>query len=527
MRASIGLGYRTLDHDAQHLLRRLSLLTVPNWSAWVVADATRALDRLVEVHLVEPAGRDAVGQARYRLHQLVADFARELVTPQEEHAALTELVAAWLALACAADERVGHGKVFANDIPVPAAVIQEDTYRFAEQAPRDWFEVERPGLIEAVGQACRLGRADLAGGLALRLTGFLALRGYDDDREYTLRQAIGCVRVHGSDHLLVQLLGALFSVCAQRNRFARLPEIAAEQLAVARRLNSPELLLRAFFQVGYTEGHRSRFAAAADWLWQAIAMGDRGEVPEHLIAVPLTTLARMYARSGQLARALPLHERAIAIDRATSSPSRQTALYLYHYAASLAYSGRLDTAEEALREALNITKEKGDELGTATLEQALGSVEIQRGRWTTATELLERSLKVHDRLGNDLGIGEVLRSQADLAFAERRFVDADELLRRALVIWRGIGDPLEMASTLARMERVQAAAGAPAAAAAFRREYRALLAELDLDESCLCVPATSPKADIIERLRALILRGAAGRTHRPAAALPRLARPIA
>ena len=48
------------------------------------------------MHLVEPLGRDGAGQDRYRLHDLVADFAREEVraveSARERTAALPRLL---------------------------------------------------------------------------------------------------------------------------------------------------------------------------------------------------------------------------------------------------------------------------------------------------------------------------------------------------------------------------------------------------------------------------------------------------
>jgi len=59
----------------------LSLLATADWPEWVAqalldvtpVRARKLLDQLTDVHLVEPLGLDAVGQRRYRLHELVAE----------------------------------------------------------------------------------------------------------------------------------------------------------------------------------------------------------------------------------------------------------------------------------------------------------------------------------------------------------------------------------------------------------------------------------------------------------------------
>ncbi|MCW3840506.1 hypothetical protein ONA70_10405 [Micromonospora yasonensis] len=88
VRASIGLSYQALSHAEQQLIRRLALLWAPDWPAWVADElcagpAEPLLDELVNVHLVEPVGVDAVGQQRFRLHDLIAEFARERAQAEE------------------------------------------------------------------------------------------------------------------------------------------------------------------------------------------------------------------------------------------------------------------------------------------------------------------------------------------------------------------------------------------------------------------------------------------------------------
>jgi hypothetical protein len=55
-------------------------------------------------------------------------------------------------------------------------------------------------------------------------------------------------------------------------------------------------------------------------------------------------------------------------------------------------------------------------------------------------------------------------------------------------IWRRLGVQVQVARTLARLERVLRAAGDSAAATACQREWRTVLAELELDERCLRLP---------------------------------------
>lgn len=82
----------------------------------------------------------------------------------------------------------------------------------------------------------------------------------------------------------------------------------------------------------------------------------------------------------------------------------------------------------------------------------------------------------------------MLRSLGDLAAAQGHDTAAIGALHRALEIWRGLGGRVQMARTLARLERVLRAAGDASAATACRREWHAVLTDFELDEKCLRLP---------------------------------------
>ena len=203
VRASIGLSYQALGPSHQVLFRRLGLLSAPEWPAWVADElveesADRQLDELVNLHLVDPVGVDRIGQQRFRLHDLVADFAREHAAAEvfDGDRVVARLLTVGHAPAGVADGGCGHG--YGSGPPVgPAPQRAAVTVR---AAPADWFEVERSNLIAAMGHACRIGRSDLAGGFALRLAGSLRLRGRRVERVATFRRALTVASAGGGDH---------------------------------------------------------------------------------------------------------------------------------------------------------------------------------------------------------------------------------------------------------------------------------------------------------------------------------------
>ncbi len=488
VRASIGLSYRALGHVHRQLIRRLALLWMPDWPAWVADElaagpAEPLLDELVNVHLLEPVGVDAVGQQRYRLHDLVAEFARERALAEENADDLDrmthDILRAWLALASVADDASGHGYEYGNDLlncpvpPGPSAV--------ARAAPVSWFEVERVTLVAAVGRARRLGRADLAGALALRLAGFLRVHGHRDDQISTLREALAAVRSGGHDRLRLRLAQTLFTAYVDQDLDAEMPALTEEMLAWARALGEPDLLIRALLQAGLYAKRRGRLNEAARYYEQSLAAC--GDASPLLVSTALSSVAVAYAEAGRPQDALPLSERAVAIQRTAGAPVI-TAMRLLIHGEVLAELGRLADAQTALAEALALHEAAGHAAARAYAEVRLADLAIRRGQWEIAGGLIGGALATFERLGDAGSAAYALRSLGDLALAQGRLREALEPLRRALDIWQRLRLPLEAARLHARLDQALSILDDPGAV-----EHRAacdrILHDLGLDARAL------------------------------------------
>lgn len=458
VRASISLSYAGLSDEARALMRRLGLLTAAEWPAWVAGDgAGRLLDRLIESHLVEPVGRDTLGQARFRLHDLVADFARERAftedSPEQRVRTLSTMLSGWLALAATADDQIPHGVIrpepAVEGLPAPSAAVD-----LARDQPAEWFEAERRSLADAVEQASRHGLADLAGRIALRLSGFLWLRAYDEEWDQALRSATMAVRAAGLDHLLVRLLDAQFEVGMQLHRYAELPAIAAEERAAAARIGDYEMEVSALRHSGRAALRLDRAHEAVAAMEKAVSIARRPGMSEALLSDCLTSLGWAHRESGDPELALPLLTAALDIDRRVGESFR-TGLRLYHFGIASTDAGNLADAEQALGKAMTIAEAAGDDSGMAYVEQALADVDIRRNRLAQAGERLSHSLRGHEGRGDDDGIATSLRSLGHLAAIEQRWQDAVELLRQSLAIWHRIGPHVEVERTRALLDKIQ------------------------------------------------------------------------
>ncbi len=469
VRASIALSYHSLSERGRRLLRLLALVAAQDWPVWVprvllgdaADDAPAALAELVDVHLVARVG------TRYRLHDLVAVFAGELLADDEP--AAIRLLEGWLALAVAADEQVPHGETFALPVAVgePPVPVPD---------PYEWFDEERPSLLVAVAEAVRLGRPDLAGHLALRMSGYLALRCWYDDWLAALDLAIGSVRAAGLDELLLRLLSALSAAHRLADRLAELPAVAAEELAVARRLGDRAAEVTALCHGSQALRDLGRFRRAAELLAEAMELAPSA-------TEPLVGAVVLRIKTGEPELALELLAK---VPR--EGGSARTALYHYLEALALVDVDRLPEAAATADAGLEIATRIGDDVGVAYLMWIQASVDIRAGRWRSAGDLLEEALRASEKLGAFDVLAETLRALGDLAAAQGRNTAAIGALHRAMEIWRRLGVRVQVARTLARLERVLRAAGDSAAATACQREWRTVLAELELDERCLRLP---------------------------------------
>ncbi|MGH3785880.1 MAG: BTAD domain-containing putative transcriptional regulator [Pseudonocardiaceae bacterium] len=192
VRTSLALSCESLDAMARCAFRRLGLLEIRDFAPWVTAalldveqgTAEELLDTLVDRHLLDVVGRDASGRLRYRLHDLLRIYARELVAQEPEAdrlAALDRAFGGWLGLAeeagrCMASSAFPgtfeSGTCWQPDESVVNAV--------ATDAP-GWFKAEWAALIGAVEQAYSVGSDHLGWALGVRLARFFLVRGYYDD----------------------------------------------------------------------------------------------------------------------------------------------------------------------------------------------------------------------------------------------------------------------------------------------------------------------------------------------------------
>ncbi|MGH4026505.1 MAG: BTAD domain-containing putative transcriptional regulator [Pseudonocardiaceae bacterium] len=448
VRASLALSYESLHRTGRRVFRRIGLLGACDVPAWVSTallgdtepGAENLMDTLVDTRLLEVAGIDAAGQQRFRCHDLLRAYAREVVTAHEPEAerlaALERVLSGWLALAEEAGERLAN-PVFGVTVEAVSGWRPEAAaIRPATADPASWFQAEWAALIDAVTQAHAVGLDHLACALGARLAPFYTVRGYYDDwRQICEVMLAAADRMRDHRWMGMALRG--------------LGELALVHYDL-------DAALDAFRQA------RTAFSAAGDQHGQAVAVLGIGAV---------------HVEAGRFDEALPCLVHALACFRELTD-RRSEGWSLRRLGTLHLLQGQFAQAAVCLQQALGALDEAADPLGTAGALERLGSVRTLQRRPQEAHDLLERSLWLRREHGDHFGEARTLQSLGDLHCNAEQWDRALRCLGAALRLWRRLRLPREQAAVLDRMGIVHENAGNPAAAQRLRREAR-LLSALD------------------------------------------------
>ncbi|MBP2367862.1 AfsR/SARP family transcriptional regulator [Pseudonocardia parietis] len=428
VRAGLALSCAGLDPDARRAFRRLGLLAVPDFAAWVVAallDVSRQraedlVEKLFDAQLLELAGPGGE-PARYRFHDLVRVYAGELAAAEEpEHDrtdAVTRAVGGWLTLAEQAGRRLPSPELGAGVVETPAWQPDPGTLQAALDDPQAWFEAEIETLIAVAEQACTSGPAALGCRFDTALAPISVLRAYYDDWRRVSGFAVSAARRAGDRWAEAHALRGL-------GELARIQDRGSEALAVL-------------------EQARNTFDAA----------GDR-----HGRALATSGIAAVYRDTGRLDEAAALLEEALLVLRAVGD-RRSEVWTLRRLAGVYRLHGRFDAARRCLRDALVAAGELGDPLAEAAVREGLGVGYTRVGLGEPARAELEAALELFRRHRYHYGEARALGSLGELHRVEGRLDAAAQCQHQALRLWSELRLPWWRARTRRRLGDVHAAAG--------------------------------------------------------------------
>ncbi|MET0237114.1 MAG: BTAD domain-containing putative transcriptional regulator [Kibdelosporangium sp.] len=486
VRTSLALSYRGLDKQPQRLFRLLGLFDSPDFPPWLAAvilecpldEAMEYAETLVDAQLLVASTADAVGQYRYRFHDLVRLFAAERAMAEETEdsrdRALTRGLGGWLALA----ERM------ATSIPGPCYVsisgpaerpeIEHIRRELGDVDPGGWFDAERTALLASVRQACGLGLADLAFDLAGCLEKYFDLRGMYPDWAALNTEVLAVCQAKGNTLGEAVMLRGLIDVNTWITD-GRERDAAARQHAESFRL------LQMFTELGHRAG-MSDAAVMCSWAFSAASSYDQ--------AVDLASQAlRLAEESGHLGGeiradlALALaysenHDLDVAIKHADSALSKARTLGNPRCeATALQFAGighlrlgHFETSRRMLNDSLAICRFYRDAYTEVLTLLTLARLHFHRGD-AEARPTVELSLTLSREYNMSFHLAQALELLGEIDLAGQDHDSAISHLTESVALWRNRGWPTYLAAALTSLGKAYAGSDPLAARDAFTEAH--------------------------------------------------------
>ncbi|AVT28449.1 hypothetical protein C6361_01840 [Plantactinospora sp. BC1] len=498
VRASLALSYQALEPAARLLFRRLALLDVVDFAAWVAApllessmqEAEDLLERLVDARLVDVFCRDATGNLRYGFHDLVRLYARERVeeaeSAEERTAAVGRVCSALLHLTEQAHRRVYGGDYVVVHGPAPRWRLDERTVQRLTEAPLAWYDAERRTIVSAVRQTAAAGMSALCWDLAGTALSMFGVRSHYDEWRETHEVSLFAARAANDrcgEAVLLTGLGDLYVV---QQRY----EQAAERLGGALEIfdeignwHGYGLALRKVAYIdsvyGRTDEALRRYETACRLLREA---GDRG-AQAHV----LRWTSQIYLERGQPERARPYMEEALAVAEGSNGRARAQSLYLFgelHLA-----TGDLETADKTFDEVLALVHQIGDPRGQAHALYGKGRVSLKLGFHRIADSTFRQALAIAREVPDRLVEVQTLIALGELHTMKGETTRAIGLLTDAVRAAQEIHSLVWLARGLTALAEVHFSAGAESLAEQCLAEAARLRAEFGVTRARTGPPA--------------------------------------
>ncbi|KAB2348809.1 tetratricopeptide repeat protein [Actinomadura rudentiformis] len=478
------VAYRGLRRDQREAFRRIGLVPGPDFTATAlaalldrpVAEAHELLDGLCQAYLVHD-----VAPGRFRMHDLLRDFARERGLSEDDDndrlAAQRRLLGAYLSEAREAGQALGQGgRPVLEGAKEPASPPDP-----AERAQSlAWFEAERRNLVAAVHLAAQHGLHRTCWELADSLFDFQEFRRYSEDNIAVhlagLRAArteedwpAAAVMLHnlavahfdlgGSVQAIgygedarrgfrsadppnrrgeALALATLADVHCALGRYMTAIERARKSLAIHQSLNDSsgvarghETLARSFLGLADYEATLENARKALEIRRD---IGDAAGVAETLL-----TIARVHRRRGAIDSAVSHALEALFI-RQELADRHGEAQALTELARVYASLGLRDLAQQDAEKALETYRALGARHGEARALTTLGRLMCDAARFAEAFTYCGDALRLHREIGDRHGEAEALAQVGIVHWRLGRYREAREQLARALEIRREIGD---------------------------------------------------------------------------------------
>lgn len=365
-------------HPGELCLAAAAALTGrPGEEAW--AD----LELLSDANMVQRPG-----PRRYRLHDLLAAYARERAH-EGEYAVAVEALLTWNL------HSAWHGSVRLSPHRRPIGLVGEPASPFtpADRAEAlEWFDVEHVNLVAAVGEAARAGLHGHAWRLAFALMPYFETRGHRADWIATHVTGLESARAEGDRSAEALLLTALGIVRRGSGQFEQAVADWEAALAIREELGDERGAGLALNNLGAGYSSLGRVAEAMGAYRRSLAIWVAREDLSHQ-GMALTNLADLHRLERRYDECVAAASRAAEL-AAGCADARAEAIARHNLGRGLAGLERHEEALAAFDRALALLREIGERWGIAATQRYIGESLRALGRpphaeWEEALRLFE------------------------------------------------------------------------------------------------------------------------------------------
>ncbi|MGW2813587.1 BTAD domain-containing putative transcriptional regulator [Streptomyces sp. NPDC001415] len=447
IRASVDLSLRLLPADAVRALSLLGLLGPYTLPGWVVGplldrpDGEEVLDSLVDASLVRLTATDALGEPRYRLHDLIRTCAREAAAAlptADKRDAIIRVLSVWLDLVRRATDRLPGGLLAAAPGSAPRRSLPDAVVNRLMADPFGWFDAERDNLLGAVKLAVDWGLDELAWELAAGTATYYDHRCLYQDWQHGHQLALGAAEAAGNARgvsVLLRGLGQLHIYQDEFDRATRALETSIELCRDTGDKRGEALSVATLSTVSRVQG---RDDEALERVEQALSIAV-GEGDRHIEAQLSCSMAVMRLMQGQLDEAESWFTGALRLARALDDEHR-VAVVLRRFSRLHDRRGDPDEALRCLWQALATFEQLVDERCAAYTLLEVGRVYAGQDDRDQASPALERAAGLFHRHGDRQDEATCWQLIGDLDAAAGNHHTARQHRRRALRLWQTIGE---------------------------------------------------------------------------------------
>lgn len=447
--ASIASSYGSLPELSRRAFRLLALLGPADFGEWVIGammaepGSADTISELTSRSLITPLNSDATGEPRYRLHDLLRDYAVERLAEESSGQAdrgLHRLLEAWLQLASTADSRLPPEPCFPRPEPIRSAdVIPQDE---AERLTADaiaWFTAERANLLTAVERELQVGNLPAAVRLAVRLRAFQHLQHrYDDSRQ--LWQTIADTAEQVADPVLAACARVrVGAALVQRGQAADALGILDQCVRVIGQYGDAEELAFALYWRGSCAWDLEDFKHARGDSERGIREARRGASGAAECA-NLCLLGDTQAWLGEGDQAVASGERALAIATSLGPPTYELEA-LHNLSRTCTLTNQSGRAVELCLRRIELSRALGDRGGEALSQAVLGDAYNALGRHGEAAVSLLRALPVFAEHRSGRFHALCLLKLGYAAEGQRNYAEATRYLEESLTMFQRLRLP--------------------------------------------------------------------------------------